>query len=82
MEIKQPHDNNSEKGLLGTLLLDPDGACGKPSVQQINPSDFYTSLHKNIFKHLLNMYQSKYRLLTSLNDFLKKHNQLDKIKQH
>ncbi len=57
MEIKQPHDNNSEKGLLGTLLLDPDGACGKPSVQQINPSDFYTSLHKNIFKHLMNMYK-------------------------
>lgn len=71
-----PHDSNTEKSLLGAILIDeevmPDIA------EKINPNDFYEQPHQLIYEAMLNLY-SKHRPvdMLTLTDELKKNNQLE-----
>ena len=48
-----PHDDDAEKSILGTLLLNPDAWDTVQSI--VEASDFYSPANKVIFQSLFNL---------------------------
>ena len=73
-----PQNTDSEKSLLGSILLSP-GVMVKVS-QIIKPSAFYKEQHTIIYMSILEMYIEKREIdIITLSDNLRNKNQLDKI---
>jgi len=58
MKNKKPNDIKSERGVLGSILLDPQKVAGKRMIQDLHPDDFYDKQNSILFRHLMNMYKN------------------------
>ncbi|MEX2121326.1 MAG: replicative DNA helicase [Pirellulales bacterium] len=73
-----PQNLEAEKGVLGSLLLDPE-LCDEVALL-LRPVDFYSGPHQTLFAHLLAMHNDGVRIdVTLLNERLKKCNDLEAI---
>ncbi|HXK52511.1 replicative DNA helicase [Candidatus Nomurabacteria bacterium] len=52
-----PHDLDTEKSVLGALLLDQDAIV--KVVEFLRPSNFYKEAHANIYQAILNLYEKR-----------------------
>ena len=52
----RPHDLDAEKGVLGSILLEPDVLDDIGS--QLRPEHFYADANRKIYRHLLSMHDS------------------------
>jgi replicative DNA helicase len=73
-----PQNLEAEKGVLGSLLLDPE-LCDEVALL-LRSVDFYSCPHQTLFAHLLAMHNDGVRIdVTLLNERLKKCNDLEAI---
>lgn len=73
-----PHSLEAEKGILGSLLLDPR-TCDDVALA-VRPDDFYSPSHRKLFEHMLEMHNSGKQIdLTLLIDRLKSVGDFDTI---
>lgn len=54
MSAQPPHDLHAEESLLGSILIDPD-ALGRAQEVNLQPSDFYTPAHGQIYGAMLDL---------------------------
>lgn len=59
-----PHDLDAEKGVLGSILLDPELADDVALI--VRPEDFYSEANEKLFRHLLDMHDGGGRIDTTL----------------
>ncbi len=74
-----PHDDDAEKSILGTLLLNPDAWDTVQSI--VEASDFYSPANKVIFQSLFNLVNEEGKQNFDgmiLIDYLRRNNLLDK----
>jgi len=70
IERAPPHSLEAEKGVLGSILLDPR-MCDDVALA-VRPADFYAPNHRKLFEHMLEMHNSGKQIdLTLLVDKLK-----------
>lgn len=64
IERAPPHSMEAEKGVLGSLLLDPR-MCDDVALV-VRPDDFYSPSHRKIFEHMLEMHNAGKQIDTTL----------------
>lgn len=75
---QMPFDSDSEKGVLGSMLLDPEVACSR--VFSLKAEDFYHKEHALLFSELMNMYSDNFTMDTlTIATYLDDNSNLDKI---
>ncbi|HUY91912.1 MAG TPA: replicative DNA helicase [Pirellulales bacterium] len=73
-----PQNLEAERGVLGSLLLDPE-LCDEVALT-IKPADFYSPHHQSLYSHLLAMHNDGLRIdATLLHERLKKSGDLETI---
>ena len=73
-----PQDYESEQGLLGSMLLDPESSC--PKVSNLKCEDFYRPKHQVLFSELMKMYSDNLTMDSiTISRYLKDNSNLDKI---
>lgn len=63
LEQKQPSFPESEKAILGAILL--DNAVMKEAAELLSPEDFYGQAHKRIFAAMLGLFENTLQINTS-----------------
>ena len=78
MNKELPQDYDSEKGLLGSILLDPESSC--PKVINVSADDFYSLKHQVLFSDLMKMYADNLTIDTiTIAIYLEYNSNLNKI---
>ncbi len=78
LEKPLPSSPDSERVILGAILL--DNALISHAIEQLHPDDFYSPLHRRIFRAMLNLFDRSERIDPILiGEELKKENQLESI---
>lgn len=78
LEKPLPSSPDSERVILGAILL--DNALISHAIEQLHPEDFYSPLHRRIFKAMLALFERGERIDPILiGEELKKENQLESI---
>lgn len=78
LEKPLPSSPDSERVILGAILL--DNALISHAIEQLHPDDFYSPLHRRIFRAMLNLFDRGERIDPILiGEELKKENQLESI---
>jgi replicative DNA helicase len=73
-----PHSMEAEKGVLGSLLLDPR-MCDDVALA-VRPDDFYSPSHRKLFEHMLDMHNAgKHIDLTLLIERLRSAGEFDMV---
>jgi replicative DNA helicase len=74
-----PQNTEAEMCVLGSMLLDPDDACGL-AVDALKPEDFYLPSHRILFSRIAELFfEKKPADLVVLRNVLEKNGELDKI---
>ena len=53
-----PHSEEAEKGVLGSILLDPVGSLDKCLAKRLGADSFYDRRHQALFEHMVDMSQA------------------------
>jgi replicative DNA helicase len=78
LERSPPHSLEAEKGVLGSLLLDPR-MCDDVALV-VRPEEFYSPTHRKLFEHMLEMHNTGKQIdLTLLVDRLKSTGDFDAL---
>ncbi len=79
MAVKNlPHNDNAEKSVLGSILIDKDAIIGVSEI--LKPQDFYSDLNGIIYGSMLVLYEERKPIdLLTLTEQLKKNKQLKKV---
>lgn len=73
-----PYDAEAEKSVLGSILFDEDKLADVEAL--LTPRDFYLKAHQLIFKAMIDLNDTNTNIdVVTLNDYLKKHDQLEDI---
>ena len=75
-----PHSDEAERGVLGSILLDPVGSLDKCLAKRLGPDCFYDRRHQALFEHLVDMSQANRPMdAVTIGEWLKSNNALDKV---
>ena len=75
-----PHSEEAERGVLGSILLDPLGAIDKCLSKRLNAASFYDRRHQALFEQMVEMSQANQPMdAITIAEWLKNHNALDKV---
>ncbi len=75
-----PHSEEAERGVLGSILLDPIGAIDKCLAKRLGSDSFYDRRHQALFEQLVDMNQANHPMdAITIAEWLKDHNALDKV---
>lgn len=78
LEKPLPSSPDSERVILGAILL--DNALVSHAIEELHPDDFYSPLHRRIYRAMLNLFDRGERIDPILiGEELKKENQLEAI---
>jgi len=74
-----PHSEEAERGVLGSVLLDPASALDKCLAKQLNSESFYDRRHQVLFEQLTEMSQANVVMdAITIAEWLKTHSALEK----
>ena len=75
-----PHSEEAERGVLGSILLDPVNAIDKCLARRLGSDAFYDRRHQALFSHMVDMSQSSMPMdAITISEWLKDHNALEKV---
>jgi len=75
-----PHSEEAERGVLGSILLDPEGALDKCLAKRLGAESFYDRRHQALFEQLVDMSQANMPMdALSIGEWLKKKQALEKV---
>ena len=75
-----PHSEEAERGVLGSVLLDPSGSIDKCLAKRLNSASFFDRRHQALFEQMVDMSQSNMPMdAITIAEWLKDHNALDKV---
>jgi replicative DNA helicase len=75
-----PHSEEAERGVLGSILLDPSGSLDKCLTKRLGPDCFYDRRHQALFENLVDMSQANMPMdAITIGEWLKSHNALEKV---
>lgn len=75
-----PHSDEAERGVLGSILLDPEGSLDKCLAKRLGPASFYDRRHQTLFEHLVDMSQANMPMdAITIGEWLKSRKALDKV---
>lgn len=75
-----PHSAEAERGVLGSILLDPVGAIDKCLAKRLNSDAFYDRRHQVLFEQLIDMNQANLPMdAITIAEWLKGHGALEKV---
>jgi replicative DNA helicase len=75
-----PHSEEAERGVLGSILLDPSGSLDKCLAKRLGPDSFYDRRHQALFEHLVDMSQANVPMdAITIGEWLKDKNALEKV---
>ena len=78
LEKPLPSSEESERAILGAIIL--DNALIAQAIEQLQPADFYSPLHRQIFKAMVNLFEQSQRIDPILiGEELKKEGILDSV---
>jgi replicative DNA helicase len=77
---RPPHSEEAERGVLGSILLDPVNAIDKCLAKRLNSGSFYDRRHQALFEHLVDMNQGNVPMdAITIAEWLKDNNALEKV---
>lgn len=75
-----PHSEEAERGVLGSILLDPVGAIDKCLAKRLSSESFYDRRHQALFEQMVDMNQANVPMdAITIAEWLKDNNALDKV---
>jgi len=75
-----PHSEDAERGVLGSILLDPASALDKCLAKRLSGDSFYDRRHQALFEQMVDMSQAnKVMDAITIAEWLKNHNTLEKV---
>ncbi|MBN2702623.1 MAG: replicative DNA helicase [Pontiellaceae bacterium] len=75
-----PHSEEAERGVLGSILLDPAGAIDKCLAKRLGSESFYDRRHQALFEQMVDMSQANVPMdAITISEWLKDHNALEKV---
>ncbi len=75
-----PHSDEAERGVLGSVLLDPVSAIDKCLAKRLGSDAFYDRRHQALFEQMVDMNQANVPMdAITISEWLKDHNALDKV---
>ena len=75
-----PHSEEAERGVLGSILLDPANAIDKCLAKRLSSASFYDRRHQALFEHMVDMSQGNFPMdAITISQWLKDHNALEKV---
>ncbi len=75
-----PHSEEAERGVLGSILLDPANAIDKCLAKRLGSDSFYDRRHQALFEQMVDMSQAnKIMDAITIAEWLKDHNALEKV---
>lgn len=75
-----PHSDEAERGVLGSVLLDPVGSLDKCLAKRLGSDAFYDRRHQALFEHLVDMSLANMPMdAITIGEWLKAKNALEKV---
>ena len=75
-----PHSEEAERGVLGSILLDPANAIDKCLAKRLGSDSFYDRRHQALFEQMVEMSQANVAMdAITIAEWLKTHNALEKV---
>jgi len=75
-----PHSEEAERGVLGSILLDPANAIDKCLAKRLGSDSFYDRRHQALFEQMVEMSQANKAMdAITIAEWLKDHNALEKV---
>ena len=75
-----PHSEEAERGVLGSILLDPVGAIDKCLAKRLGSDSFYDRRHQALFEHMVDMNQANVPMdAITIAEWLKSKNAIEKV---
>ncbi len=75
-----PHSEDAERGVLGSILLDPASALDKCLAKRLSGDSFYDRRHQALFEQMVDMSQANKAMdAITIAEWLKNHNTLEKV---
>jgi replicative DNA helicase len=75
-----PHSEEAERGVLGSILLDPASAIDKCLAKRLGSDSFYDRRHQALFEQMVDMSQANKAMdAITIAEWLKDHNALEKV---
>ncbi|MDH3981319.1 MAG: replicative DNA helicase [Kiritimatiellaceae bacterium] len=75
-----PHSDEAERGVLGSILLDPSGSLDKCLAKRLGADCFYDRRHQALYEHLVDMSQANMPMdAITIGEWLKDNKALDKV---
>ena len=75
-----PHSEEAERGVLGSILLDPASAIDKCLAKRLGSDSFYDRRHQALFEQMVDMSQANKPMdAITIAEWLKDHNALEKV---
>jgi replicative DNA helicase len=75
-----PHSEEAERGVLGSILLDPANAIDKCLAKRLSSASFYDRRHQALFEHMVDMSQGNCPMdAITISEWLKDHSALEKV---
>ena len=75
-----PHSEEAERGVLGSILLDPSGSLDKCLAKRLGADSFYDRRHHALYEQLLDMSQANVPMdALTIGEWLKNKGALDKV---
>ncbi len=75
-----PHSEEAERGVLGSILLDPASAIDKCLAKRLGSDSFYDRRHQALFEQMVDMNQANRPMdAITIAEWLKDHNALEKV---
>ncbi len=75
-----PHSEEAERGVLGSILLDPASAIDKCLAKRLGSDSFYDRRHQALFEQMVDMSQANQAMdAITIAEWLKDHSALEKV---
>lgn len=75
-----PHSEEAERGVLGSILLDPAGSIDKCLAKRLGGDAFYDRRHQALFEHMVDMSQAHGPMdAITIAEWLKSKNAIEKV---
>jgi len=75
-----PHSEEAERGVLGSILLDPVGSIDKCLAKRLGGDAFYDRRHQALFEHMVDMNQANVPMdAITISEWLKSKNAIEKV---
>ena len=75
-----PHSEEAERGVLGSILLDPGNAIDKCLAKRLSSAAFFERRHQTLFEQMVEMSQSGQAMdAVTISEWLRNHSVLDQV---